>query len=377
MSSDVQRVTITGKRQPPISNDVTIVVGGKALKGWTSVRITRGIERCPSDFQVGMTERYPGEVDQMLVLPGQPCEVRIGSDTVITGYVDRVVPTITAKGHSVVLVGRGKCCDLVDCSAEWPSGQFIQGTVLEIAQALAKPFGIKVSGDVGNATVPRFNLNYSETPFEIIERLCRISQLLAYETPDGNLVLARTNTQRAGSGFDETFNVQEATASWGADQRFSVYRAVRFNFDFLPDLRATTKSDAFQLGEYTDAGVQRYRPRYIVAEVASGMGIDNAIDRAQWEACRRYGRSAMVHVVTDSWRDSNAQLYAPNTLALLNIPSLKLDNKSWTISEVTYRMDANGTACDVTLMPPDAFLVQPTLPAFPIQAELVQLGSKK
>jgi prophage tail gpP-like protein len=273
---------------------------------------------------------------------------------VITGYVDRVVPTITAKGHSVVLVGRGKCCDLVDCSAEWPSGQFIQGTVLEIAQALAKPFGIKVSGDVGNTTVPRFNLNYSETPFEIIERLCRISQLLAYETPDGNLVLARTNTQRSGSGFDETFNVQEATASWGADQRFSVYRAVRFNFDFLPDLHATTKSDAFQLGEYTDAGVQRYRPRYIVAEVASGMGIDNA-----------------------SWRDSNAQLYAPNTLALLNIPSLKLDNKSWTISEVTYRMDANGTACDVTLMPPDAFLVQPTLPAFPIQAELVQLGSKK
>ncbi|WP_422449499.1 phage baseplate assembly protein, partial [Thermoanaerobacterium sp. DL9XJH110] len=40
--------------------ELILTVGGRELSGWTEVRVTRGIERCPSDFQIGMTERFPG-----------------------------------------------------------------------------------------------------------------------------------------------------------------------------------------------------------------------------------------------------------------------------------------------------------------------------
>lgn len=60
--------------------------GGQQVQGWTSVRITRGIERCPSDFEVGLTELYPGEANDLVVQAGDTCIVKIGNDTVITGH---------------------------------------------------------------------------------------------------------------------------------------------------------------------------------------------------------------------------------------------------------------------------------------------------
>jgi prophage tail gpP-like protein len=71
MSDDTQRIVIVGRKVRP--DDVTLVIDGRALGGWESVRITRGIERCPSDFELQMTERYPDEVDALLVKPGDTC----------------------------------------------------------------------------------------------------------------------------------------------------------------------------------------------------------------------------------------------------------------------------------------------------------------
>lgn len=45
----------------PVPDDtLSITVGGLILSGWQQVRLTRGIERFPSDFSISLTERYPG-----------------------------------------------------------------------------------------------------------------------------------------------------------------------------------------------------------------------------------------------------------------------------------------------------------------------------
>lgn len=44
-----------------MSDELTLSIGGRQLSGWTSTRVTHGIEHCPSDFEISMTERYPGE----------------------------------------------------------------------------------------------------------------------------------------------------------------------------------------------------------------------------------------------------------------------------------------------------------------------------
>ncbi|MFM4236926.1 phage baseplate assembly protein, partial [Klebsiella quasipneumoniae subsp. similipneumoniae] len=157
-------------------------------EGWDSVRVTRSIERFPSDFSLGLMDYYPGTNDKQLVQEGQSCEVRIGNDLVLTGYVDSWEPSITRSRHEVQANGRSKCQDLVDCSAEWPNNVINQSDALSIASRLASWYGISVSCDVSDlVNVPQFTINWGESPQEIIERVTRWSALLYYDLPDGNL----------------------------------------------------------------------------------------------------------------------------------------------------------------------------------------------
>src|SRR6187402_1176649 len=143
---------------------VTLTIGGQAISGWTDIRITQGIERLPSDFSVGLTERYPGELAEVISQPGAPCVVEVGQDVVITGYVDRFVPSLSAEQHSITVTGRSKCQDLVDCAAEWPGGQISGSDAVGIAQKLAAVYGISVQCDVqGLPVIPQFNLMLGES----------------------------------------------------------------------------------------------------------------------------------------------------------------------------------------------------------------------
>jgi prophage tail gpP-like protein len=340
-----------------MSDDLTLLVGGRQLSGWSDIRVTRGIERCPSDFALQLTEKYPGVAADLVVQPGDSCQVFIGNDLVITGYVDKFVPEIDGNNHRISVTGRSKCQDLVDCAAEWPGGQILGSSVLQIAQKLASVYGITVSAlsDIG-AGIPQFNLMLGETPYDVIERICRYRALLAYDDTDGNLLLAGVGSTKAASGFTQSINIERALVVYSMDQRFSEYVAFLQSVDVFTDLGAGGNL----LGVAYDYGVTRHRRRVIIAE-AGGGGQDIAKQRANWEAARRYGRGATLMLTTDAWRDSAGTLYTPNTLVPLSIPALKLDGKTWVIGEVTYARGERGTKCQLTIMPPEAFNPEPIL----------------
>ena len=86
-----QRVVVTARPGEP-SDDVTIAINGQVYGGWLSVRITRGIERLPSDFELSLTQRFAADSEPLQIMPGDQCVVKIGRDAVLTGYVDAVRP---------------------------------------------------------------------------------------------------------------------------------------------------------------------------------------------------------------------------------------------------------------------------------------------
>ncbi|UPG89264.1 hypothetical protein L2Y96_17960 [Luteibacter aegosomaticola] len=338
--------------------ELTITVGDQTVSGWTDVRVTLGIERLPSDFSVGMTERHPGELASVIAAPGAPCLVEIGQDPVITGYVDRFVPSISASAHSISMVGRSKCADLVDCAAEWPGGQISGADALGIATKLAKVYGITVNCDVpGLPIVPQFNLMLGESAFEVIERVSRYSALLAYDQPDGSLMLSQVGRQRAASGFKEGENVLDASVEYSADQRYSQYQVFLQAVDVLTDL-----GDGGNL-IYTinDPNVKRHRGLILIAE-AGGGGNEISQKRALWEMARRAGHSRVVRIRCDSWRDSDGNLWRPNTIAPIDLPSLKLSANDFVIGQVTFlRSEQTGSVAELVLMSPDAFRPEPIL----------------
>lgn len=338
--------------------EVTLTIGGQAISGWTDIRITQGIERLPSDFSIGLTERYPGELAQVVTKPGAPCTVEVGGDVVITGYIDRFVPSLSAGEHSITVVGRSKCADLIDCAAEWPGGQISGADAVGIAQKLAGVYGIGVQCSVKDLPViPQFNLMLGESAFEIIERISRYSALLAYDLPTGDLQLSQVGTERAASGFAEGQNVLDAQVEYSADQRYSTYQVFLQAVDVLTDL-----GDGGNL-IYTinDPNVSRHRGLILIAE-AGGGGNEIAEKRALWEMARRAGHSRVVRLTCDSWRDSAGKLWRPNTVAPVALPTLKLTANDFVIGQVSFmRSDQRGTVAELMLMSPDAFRPEPIL----------------
>lgn len=337
-----------------MSDELTIRAAGQTISGWTEVRVTRGVERVVSDFEISLTERFPGASD-VTVAPGAPCEVFLGDDLVITGYVDRYMPEFNSHSHTVRIAGRSKTQDMVDCSAVWPGSQILNGTVLSIAKTLLDPFDVSVLSldDVGGP-IPQTNLNVGDTPFDVIEPMARFRALLMYDDPQGNLVFARVGKQKAASGFRQGDNVEAAGVAYSMDQRFSDYGAFRVKFKAFGD----GGDEANLITDVQDTDVPRYRPKFLVAETTDG-GFDIAQQRAKWEMVRRKGRSVSVHLVADSWRDAAGTLWTPNTLAKVELPALKLTDVEWLISEVTYTRNKGGTHAQLVLMHPDSFLPQP------------------
>jgi prophage tail gpP-like protein len=337
------------------ADDLTLEFDGHKLTGWAEIRVTRSLDHITSDFEIAVTEKYPNR-DAVAVKAGQPCRVMLGDDLVITGYVDRVTTEFDTHSHRVRVAGRGKLQDAVDCAAIWPNGQIVYGTLEDISEKLLKVYGIgvMVQTDTGGP-IPKQILNIGDSVFDVLEPIARYRALLMYEDTSGDLILSGVGTAHAASGFVEGKNVEAAGIAYSMDQRYSLYSAYRVKVLALKD----SGGESNLIADIQDPGVPRFRAKYFVAETFDG-GFDVAQRRALWEGLRRVARSASVHVVCDSWRDAGGALWTPNTLATIELPSLKLPKAQWMIAEVSYIRNAGGTHAQLVLMAPEAFAPQPT-----------------
>lgn len=341
-------------------DEVRLVIDGSVYAGWTSVQVTLLAEGFPPSFSVSAT--VPPDAD----LPfgeGVDCVVKMGNDTVVTGYVDRVRDFGDSETHAIQIAGRGKTQDLVDCGAEWPSHQMIGGNALVVAQRLCQPYGIEVvliNGADPGPNIPEFLLNYGESGADIIQRVARNAGLLAYEDHLGRLALAAAGTTQASSGIAYGVNVEGWSVDRSADQRFSDYVASATPVESMGQLDAqsgTPGSDFFYRAK--DPGVQRHRLKYLVVDSMAQNPWDFTQKRAEWERSRRAGRALIVTATVSSWRDSAGTLWGPNVLIPVDMPAAR-GNDHLITSQVTFmRNDRTGTTADLTVMPKGAFTIEP------------------
>lgn len=370
------------RSSPVTTSDVlTLQVGNQLLSGWQRVNVARSMDSIPASFDIEVTEKFPRSPD-VDIRAGQPCTVKIGNDLVLTGYVDRYTSMVSASMHTVRISGRSKSEDLVDCSAfigdpAAPSMQVKGGTALSIAQAIAAPYNVTIQSMAGDgANVLQFNINLGETCWEIIDRLIRVSGFVAYDMPDGSLMLARAGSDKMASGFALGENIEQADIAYSMDQRFRDYEGHFLSVVTYGVGGQMTDTSAGPI--YHDQGVPRFRKRFVVSEQMSD-GQSLAGQRALWERNRRFGRSQQFNVTCDSWRDAAGQLWAPNHLAPISAAQMKLTNASWVIGGVTYVRDENGQHATLILMPVEAFSVEPSVlnPLPPLVQDIQQNNPTK
>ena len=93
---------------------LTLEVAGRQYGGWETATISRGLTRCVSSFEIGVSERWAGQPTPWPIVPFAPVRILLGADPVLTGYVDEYCPSFGPGAHSVSIRGRSATCDLVD-----------------------------------------------------------------------------------------------------------------------------------------------------------------------------------------------------------------------------------------------------------------------
>ncbi|GAB6854163.1 phage baseplate assembly protein [Asaia astilbis] len=347
------------------SNAVTIRINQHLVSGWTDVAIVMGIEIMPWTAQLGLTTQDPQTRLTNLINPGDLCEVMVGTQRVITGYVVTVAELAQVGNHILRVTVASKSTDLVECSALLSTYQMSSTNALAIARAICDRFKIGISSinGAGNADIKLFSVILSETGYQVIERLCRLAGVLFYDQPDGTIVFSGVGTKRAASGFALGKNIEQITQARSLAARYSRVIPVLQTVDVLQTApsedRLGDQMRSLTVGEPAiDPRVTRERPMLILIELGD-TDHEIAQRRAQWEVNRRYGRSQAVTLTCDSWRDEAGKLWQPNTVAPFT--DQHGNSRDLVIGEITLRAGQDGTHADLVLMPPEAFQPQPLL----------------
>ncbi len=327
--------------------DIVLQVNDINYAGWTSVRVQRGMEQVSGMFELGITDRWPGQSARWPIFPGAECKLTVRGETLITGYVDDRNPSYSSGEHTISIIGRDKTADLVDCAAVYSGGEWKNRNLAEVAAYLCKPYGIKVIAetDVG-ARHPVYGLEPGESAFECIERYARFRGVLPLSDGLGNLLLTRaTTTDRVKTALVFGNNILRSSGRLSWRERFSHYTVKG------QEVKGMTGQP---VGRAEDAEVKasRYRPRILIAEELGDVVSFKA--RAEWERNVRYGRAQPVNYTLQGWHHADG-VWRPNTLVTVTDPLMEFDERELLIVSVELMYNESGTLAQLTLMPREAF----------------------
>lgn len=344
----------------PLENhDLVLVVAGTRFGGWLDVRVTRGIERAAGDFDIRASQRWPGLAAHFEIPEGAACEIWIGGDRVLTGYVDVVATERDGSNASIQIGGRSKTADLVDCSPDFELAELAGLDLAALARKVAAPFGIEVDARASGPTFAVSSANHGETAWKVIERLARQRQILVTDDPAGRLVLTRLAADRATDALRHPSDgLVKIGTKRDSSKRFSEYRVKAQAGGRWSGFAGTgvPESLAHVEGSFRDAGVMRYRPKTILSEGAAKTG--GAMARAEYECRRNIGNALRVAATRVGWRQRDGMLWTPNVLVYCEVPSANVQG-DLALAEVTYRKGPQGTLCDLDLAPAEAFTPEP------------------
>jgi len=329
-------------------DSLTLRVGTTEHRGWESVTVSMDLEEAARSFSLEVS----GEQD---VTPDAACEVRIGGDLVVTGYVDSVSDEVSGDSAGATSVGgRSRTGQLVKSSCIASPAQFKGQTIVQIARALAAPYGVEVACSVaGLAPLRRWSYETGESVFEAIERLAREQALLVVDDPQGRLLLTRVADPIVRySDLAMPGNILRARRAVDVSERYS---EVRVKAQRSGDDRDYGRVVAGVKGLAEDDGV---RFSVLVLKGEKAMDAGQAAQRAAWEAATRWGKSFSLEVDVASWRDDAGRLWTPNVLTHVTIPRHGVD-ADLLVTSVSLTRSAAGRKATLGLGLTDGYIPEP------------------
>lgn len=332
-----------------MADELILAVDGKRYTGWETVLITRSIEQGPHEFELQLTNDWRGSAHRRIAA-GAEITLWLDNDLTITGFIDEINAEYDATRQSLVVRGRSKLGDLVDCSTL--AKQYQNQRLDAIARDICKPFGIDVivATDVGKpfASVTK---DTGQSPWEFLDYLARVRAVRAMGDEYGRLVLTRAGNALAGTALELGKNIERASGQFSERERFGEYLVTAKDSDAI-DATDTVHVQA----RSRDANVRRYRPMVIVAE-DDGSASD-CQTRADWQRNTQYGRGQQIVYTVRGWRDEAGKMWRPNTRVRIKDGYQNIDDVRQ-ITEVRLHCDEQGKYTELQIMPREAIELAP------------------
>lgn len=332
------------------SDRVELKIAGRVYSGWKAISIELDLDAGAAAFELGITERWPGQPDRWAIEAGSACVVTIGRETAISGYVDKLSSKLEGESHEVSVSGRSRAGDLIDCSAVHATGSWSNRRLEQIAIELAEPFGIavQVRADTG-APFRKFALQQGETVWDAIQRMCAHRALLAVSTPEGDVEIIAPRPIGAPARLAQGVHPLSIGGEHDVSERHSQYivKGQRAGDD-----ETNGRAAASVRGEARDPAVRRYRPLILVAEDQADAG--TARQRAEFEATSRAAKAQKATIHVPQWRRADGLLWLPQQAVDLEAPAAWMAG-TMMVAGVKLIVDASGKRAELRLVLPEAY----------------------
>lgn len=166
---------------------VELLIAGKVHGDWSSYEIDSDL-LTPADawhVSLGMTDgKMPPDV-----VAGAPVVVKVGGETVLTGYCDEIAHQVSKTSHTFTMSGRDRAADLLDCACPIFTKQ--QASLSEIVAAIVREFKVikHVIDADSTRTRKKIAVDPGETAWNTLAHAAEANGLWPWFEPDGTLVV--------------------------------------------------------------------------------------------------------------------------------------------------------------------------------------------
>lgn len=334
---------------------VALLVNARRYEGWRSVSVTRTIQAASGTFALEISEKWSGQTVAWPIVEEDECTVELNGASVISGWVEQRAQSINATSRTFAVSGKDKAAALVENSALLDRYSFKSTNALEVARAVASPFGVTVRAGAG-VDLPRLRkiaINPGETAFEVIQRVAEASGLIVVSDGQGAMTLTQAGTERA-EAIVEGRNVLSASITYNAAERFASYVVLGQR----PGDNNTKASGLRVRGQATDADVRRPDRVHVIRPQRAVTRAD-ARRLADWTARNRAATAEEVSVVVQGWEQRQGGVWPLNALTATRIESLGIDG-DLLIAGAAHTLSNSGEITTLTLVRPDAYEPSPS-----------------
>lgn len=368
------------------SSSITLRVDGLMFAVWTRCQIIRDLGEICGSYTVECHDLaraaalsglpaglMPADVEGA-IREGAEVEIAVDGEPVLRGYVEAVDAFIDGERIGLMITGRDKAGDLVDCAAA-PLGptEFRSIALDDLASAILAPFGMTVSSetDLGEP-LEKITVEPGETAMSFLEKATRARGVLIVSDGLGGLVLTRAGTGRAPGSLRLGSNVIASRGRRSTQQRFSdVFvrsQASKKKKDRGPakldvtaePLTAAAPSAGAEReearavgvqGHARDPGITRWRPTVRLARRSST--VDEVKTQADWYVRNARGAGITSYVSVAGYR-ADGTLWRPNEMTTVVDPWTGVDGELL-VAGVSYTYGERGALAELRMTGRDAY----------------------